>query len=87
MSERAMQGLELPPKTRREMERILRDVKHEPEMTPDQLDTFNKQIEQAFTGGFDRRDEANALVAMAVRNGPLETCTPANSPRCSKTTH
>lgn len=41
-------------------------------MTPEQLDEFNKQVERMFPGGFDRRDEANAIIAMAVRNGPIE---------------
>lgn len=72
MSKRALDGLKLPPTSRREMERMLRDLKHEPEMTADQLAAFHNQVEQAFPGGFDRRDEANALVAMSVRNGPLE---------------
>lgn len=72
MSERAMQGLKLPPKTRREMNRMLRDLQQEPDLTPEQLDTLNNRIERAFPGGFDRRDEANALIAKAVRNGPLE---------------
>ena len=30
-------------------------------------------VTKRFPGGFTRRDEANALVAMAFRNGPLET--------------
>ncbi|HYE21800.1 MAG TPA: hypothetical protein VEA69_25395 [Tepidisphaeraceae bacterium] len=72
MSKRALDGLKLPPTTRREMERMLRDLRHEPELTPEQRVAFDQQVEQAFPGGFDRRDEANALVAMAVRNGPLE---------------
>ena len=29
-------------------------------------------IEQAFPGGYTHRDEANAMVAMAFRNGPIE---------------
>jgi hypothetical protein len=31
-----------------------------------------EQIEQRFPGGFTLRDEANAIVAWALRNGPLE---------------
>lgn len=72
MSKRALDGLNLPPTTRREMERMLRDLQREPGMSAEQLAAFNKQVEQAFPGGFDRRDEANALIAMAVRNGLLE---------------
>jgi hypothetical protein len=51
---------------------MLRDLKHEPDLTPEQLDAFNRQVEQMFPGGFDRRDEANAIIAMSVRNGPIE---------------
>ena len=29
-------------------------------------------LEKAFPGGFTKRDEANAIVAWAFRNGPLE---------------
>jgi hypothetical protein len=65
MSKRALDGLKLPPTTRREMERMLRDLQHEPELTPEQRVAFDQQVEQTFPGGFDRRDEANALVAMA----------------------
>ena len=36
-----------------------------PELPPELL-------EQRFPGGFSIRDEANAIVAMAFRNGPLE---------------
>jgi hypothetical protein len=71
MTNRAMQG-DTPPSTLRQMKRFLRDLKRGPDPTPEQLDYFNKEIERAFPGGFDLRDEANAIVAMAVRNGPLE---------------
>lgn len=33
---------------------------------------FN-EIDRTFSGGFTIRDEANALVACAFRNGPIET--------------
>jgi len=39
---------------------------------PEQLDEFNKQVARVFPGGFDHRDEANAIVAVSVRNGPIE---------------
>ena len=29
-------------------------------------------MNDAFSGGFTARDEANALIALAVRNGPIE---------------
>jgi hypothetical protein len=31
-----------------------------------------KAVEQFFPGGFTQRDEANAIVAYAFRNGPIE---------------
>ena len=34
--------------------------------------TPREAIEQVFPGGFTLRDEANAIVACAFRNGPLE---------------
>jgi hypothetical protein len=42
------------------------------EMTPKELADFDKQIDTSYPGGFTARDEANALIAMTVRNGPLE---------------
>jgi len=33
---------------------------------------FAWEVAGSFPGGFTHRDEANALIAMAVRNGPLE---------------
>ena len=39
---------------------------------PTPPDEFVAMIESAFPGGFSVRDEANALVAIAFRNGPLE---------------
>lgn len=38
----------------------------------DGYDAFSKAVEQFFPGGFTLRDEANAIVAYAFRNGPLE---------------
>lgn len=38
----------------------------------DGYDAFRKAVEQCFPGGFSLRDEANAIVAYAFRNGPLE---------------
>jgi hypothetical protein len=38
----------------------------------DGYDAFRKVIEQYFPGGFTLRDEANAIVAYAFRNGPIE---------------
>ncbi len=38
----------------------------------DGYDAFRQAIEGRFPGGFTLRDEANAIVAMAFRNGPME---------------
>lgn len=38
----------------------------------DGYDAFRKAVEQLFPGGFTLRDEANAIVASAFRNGPIE---------------
>ena len=35
-------------------------------------EAFRKAVEQYFPGGFTLRDEANAIVAYAFRNGPIE---------------
>lgn len=45
----------------------MRDIKHGESLTPEQIEAFEKQVEQAFPGGFEHRDEANAIIAMAVR--------------------
>ena len=38
----------------------------------DQPETVKQVIERYFPGGFTLRDEANAIVAYAIRNGPIE---------------
>lgn len=38
----------------------------------DGYEAFHRAIEQHFPGGFTLRDEANAIVACAFRNGPIE---------------
>lgn len=38
----------------------------------DGYEAFRKAVEQFFLGGFTLRDEANAIVAYVLRNGPLE---------------
>ncbi len=38
----------------------------------DEPKTVQEAIEQTFPGGFTLRDEANAIVAFAFRNGPIE---------------
>jgi hypothetical protein len=72
MKDRAMQGLKPLLSTRRELETFARELKDGEALTPDQIEAFEAQVERAFPGGFDHRDEANAIIAMAVRNGPLE---------------
>jgi hypothetical protein len=72
MTERAMQGLKPLLSTRRELETFVRELKDGESLTPEQIEAFEKQVERFFPGGFDHRDEANAIIAMAVRNGPLE---------------
>jgi len=72
MSDRAMRGMTQPPATRRELERTLWNLKHEPDLPQEQLDAFDEEIERLYPGGFDRRDEANALVVLAVRHGPIK---------------
>ena len=37
-----------------------------------QNEEMRETVAKRFPGGFSRRDEANALVAMAFRNGPIE---------------
>jgi hypothetical protein len=41
-------------------------------MTPQERADKSKELEAAYPAGFTERDEANALIAMAVRNGPIE---------------
>jgi hypothetical protein len=38
----------------------------------DGYEAFRKAVELHFPGGFTLRDEANAIVAYAFRNGPIE---------------
>jgi hypothetical protein len=54
-------------------EKIVRNLKeHFKALSKDEVSRADKQFEEAFPGGFNERDEANALIAMAVRNGPIE---------------
>ena len=72
MHDRVNQGVNPPPANLREMKRFLSNVKHDTELTQEQIDAFAKEAEAFFEGGYNHRDEANALVCMAVRNGPIE---------------
>lgn len=42
-------------------------------MSAEEQAEFDRQLAAAYPDGFNDRDEANALIAMAVRNGPIET--------------
>jgi hypothetical protein len=41
-------------------------------MPEDGYAAFKKAVEQFWPGGFTPRDEANTIVCMAFRNGPIE---------------
>ncbi len=41
-------------------------------LSVDELGEIDRELAAAFPGGFTHRDEANALIALAVRNGPIE---------------
>jgi hypothetical protein len=41
-------------------------------LTPEQLADMDKELDAAYPNGFTERDEANALIAMVFRNGPIE---------------
>jgi hypothetical protein len=58
-----------PPDADRLVEQFVREAKKLP---PEGYADTDRRIEEAFEGGFNDRDEANALIAMAVRNGPIE---------------
>jgi hypothetical protein len=55
------------------MKRMVQDLSRQLKaLSPEELADMDKRLEEAFPGGFNKRDEANALIAMAVRNGPIE---------------
>ena len=41
-------------------------------LSPTERADFDKRLDDAYPGGFNERDEANALIAFTVRNGPIE---------------
>jgi hypothetical protein len=56
-----------------DIDRMVRDLREQfKALSTDELSQADKRLESAFPGGFNERDEANALIAMAVRNGPIE---------------
>jgi hypothetical protein len=73
MSDRVHHGVKAPPATRQEREQFLRErLELMQERTPEQMAELARQAKAVFQGGFNLRDEANAIVCMAVRNGPIE---------------
>jgi hypothetical protein len=55
------------------VERMARDLARQMKaLSSDDIAEIDKQLDAAFPGGFSERDEANALIAMTVRNGPIE---------------
>ena len=60
------------PDGRRGITRFIKDIQKMQALSQADLDAIERQLKDAYPGGFDYRDEANALIAMAVRNGPLE---------------
>jgi hypothetical protein len=69
---RLEETLDLP--TPQQLQQIVNSASHAHERLklPHNAASFEQAMERAFPGGFTHRDEANALIAMAVRNGPLE---------------
>jgi hypothetical protein len=66
-------GRKGPPSTQVEIEQFASRLKASvADLSNEQLDSMDRELEAAYAGGFDHRDEANALIAFAVRNGPLE---------------
>jgi hypothetical protein len=56
-----------------DVDRMIRDTSERFEtLSKEELHSMDKELEEAFPGGFTERDEANALIAMTVRNGPIE---------------
>jgi hypothetical protein len=63
----------LPPSTQDQIDRFAADLGNRAdEMSKEELAHFDKRLSDSFAVGFNYRDEANALVALAMRNGPIE---------------
>jgi hypothetical protein len=60
------------PAGRRDIDRFIRAIGKMQDVPQADLDAMDRQLSDAYAGGFDYRDEANALIALSVRNGPLE---------------
>ena len=56
-----------------DIDRMTRDLAEQwQHLSSEERADFDKRLDDAYPGGFNERDEANALIAMAVRNGPIE---------------
>jgi Fe-S cluster assembly ATPase SufC len=60
------------PNGRRGINRFIKEIQEMQVASRVDRAALDRQLQEAYPGGFDYRDEANALVAMSVRNGPLE---------------
>jgi hypothetical protein len=67
------ENLKGAPANAREVAQFIRELMRQVAMPAEQLDALTDRIERASAEMFNHRDEANALIAFAVRNGPLET--------------
>ena len=73
MSDQVNQGGKFPPATRQEREQFLRErLNRVNARTPEQTAELAREAKEVFKGGFNLRDEANAIVCLALRNGPIE---------------
>jgi hypothetical protein len=45
-------------------------------------DPVRQEIEKLCPGGITLRDEANVIVALAFRSGPIDACMPARHLNC-----
>lgn len=63
----------MPPSSQEEIDRLAEDLRKRVEkLSPEELRNPDKQLDDEYPGGFTARDEANALIALSVRNGPIE---------------
>jgi hypothetical protein len=72
MSNRALAGVKPPPANEREWKRFVTNIKHTLDLSEEDERKLTEQVARQFPGGFRHRDEANAIVCIAVRNGPVE---------------
>lgn len=60
------------PASRDEADVLIQKFMQQVNLPPEGLREFDEAAVKAFAGSFTHRDEANALIALAVRNGPIE---------------